>query len=185
MTDDQLREHLHARGWSLDKIDVAMIREGAAAIQPAIDVERMLRETVPGGTSCDPQAICDDIRAWFAANQAEEAASTMQVVAWRKTLRFQSGRVEYSFTWQKEHADDWARLGKPLEPMVMQADALAAIKAARSQALEEAAALYGEGDVAAPVGNSEWGETRQGGWIDGTWAYRDAIRRLGEEAGKP
>jgi hypothetical protein len=39
---------------------------------PAIDVERMLRETVPGGTSCDPQAICDDIRAWFARNTTAE-----------------------------------------------------------------------------------------------------------------
>jgi broad-specificity NMP kinase len=94
VNNDELIEHLHARGWSLDKIDVAMIREGAAAIQ------------------------------------AEEA-STMQVVAWRKTLRFQSGRVEYSFTWQKKDADDWARLGKPLEPMVLEADALAAIKAAK------------------------------------------------------
>jgi hypothetical protein len=57
-------------------------------------------------------------------------------------------------------------------------------KAARSQALEEAANLYGEGDVAAPVGNSTWGEAHQQGWIDGTKAYRDAIRRLGEEAGR-
>ena len=33
ISDEQLIEHLHARGWSLDKIDVAMIREGAAALQ--------------------------------------------------------------------------------------------------------------------------------------------------------
>jgi hypothetical protein len=51
-------------------------------------------------------------------------------------------------------------------------------------AVTAAANLYGQGDVAAPVGNSAWGEARQGGWIDGTWAYRDAIRRLGEEAGR-
>jgi hypothetical protein len=50
-------------------------------------------------------------------------------------------------------------------------------------AVTAAANLYGEGDVAAPVGNSTWGEARQEGWIDGTQAYRDAIRRL--DAGKP
>lgn len=55
----------------------------------------------------------------------------------------------------------------------------------RKAALTAAADLYGVGDVAAPVGHSEWGETRQEGWIDGTKAYRDAIRRMGEEAGKP
>jgi hypothetical protein len=31
-----------------------------------VDVEQMLRDCVPGGSSCDPQAICDDIRNWFA-----------------------------------------------------------------------------------------------------------------------
>lgn len=41
MNDAQLIEHLHARGWSLDKIDVAMIREGAAAIQAAISDEQI------------------------------------------------------------------------------------------------------------------------------------------------
>jgi membrane carboxypeptidase/penicillin-binding protein PbpC len=45
-------------------------------------------------------------------------------------------------------------------------------------AVTAAANLYGEGDVAAPVGNSTWGEAHQQGWIDGTQAYRDAIRRL-------
>lgn len=111
--------------------------------------------------------------------------STMHVVAWRKTHRFHSGRVSYTFTDAQEHADDWAKINKPLEPMVLEADALAAIKAARVQALAHAADLYGVGDVAAPVGNSAWGEAHQQGWIDGTKAYRDAIRRLGEEAGKP
>jgi len=31
-----------------------------------VDVEQMLRDCVPGGCSVDPQAICDDIRNWFA-----------------------------------------------------------------------------------------------------------------------
>jgi hypothetical protein len=64
------------------------------------------------------------------------------------------------------------------DALVREADALAAIKAARVQALAHAADLYGVGDVAAPVGNSTWGEAHQQGWIDGTQAYRDAIRRL-------
>ncbi|AOY90535.1 hypothetical protein BKK79_00845 [Cupriavidus sp. USMAA2-4] len=37
-----------------------------------IDVEKMLRETVPGGSVCDPQTIADSIRAWFAANGAPQ-----------------------------------------------------------------------------------------------------------------
>lgn len=36
----------------------------------AIDVEQLLRDTVPGGSSCDPQQIADEIRAWFAASPA-------------------------------------------------------------------------------------------------------------------
>lgn len=31
-----------------------------------LDVEAMIRECVPGGTSCDPQAVADGIRAYFA-----------------------------------------------------------------------------------------------------------------------
>lgn len=43
-----------------------------------IDVEKMLRETVPGGSVCDPQKIADSIRVWFAANGGTQipAAST-------------------------------------------------------------------------------------------------------------
>jgi hypothetical protein len=41
---------------------------------------------------------------------------------------------------------------------------------------EACASLYAPYDVAAPVGNSAWGEGRQDGWIEGTQAYRDAIR---------
>jgi hypothetical protein len=55
----------------------------------------------------------------------------------------------------------------------------------RDEALEEAAQLYGEGEVAAPVGNSAWGEAYQEGWIAGAQAYRDAIRSAyqGKEGG--
>lgn len=42
--------------------------EGYVARQPLppLDVEQMLKDCVPGGSSCDPQAIADEIRAWFA-----------------------------------------------------------------------------------------------------------------------
>ena len=121
MTDSELIEHMHARGWRTEAIDVPMIREACAA-------------------------LIADRDSWHqqASDRLDDA------------LRFATERDE----------------------------ALAALKVARVQALAHAADLYGVGDVAAPVGNSEWGEARQGGWIDGTWAYRDAIRRLGEEAGR-
>jgi len=48
----------------------------------------------------------------------------------------------------------------------------------RDETLEQAAQLYGEGEVAAPGGHSQWGDAHQEGWIDGTKAYRDAIRSL-------
>lgn len=46
---------------------------------------------------------------------------------------------------------------------------------------EECAALHGHPDVLAPVGNSAWGEAYQEGWINGTAAYRDAIRAMNEK----
>jgi hypothetical protein len=55
------------------------------------------------------------------------------------------------------------------------------VDAARVRALEEAAQLHGLGDVAAPIGNSAWGEAYQEGWIAGTQAYRDAILALQEK----
>lgn len=46
--------------------------EGYVARQPLppLDVEQMLKDCVPGGSSCDPQAIADEIRAWFARRSA-------------------------------------------------------------------------------------------------------------------
>jgi hypothetical protein len=39
----------------------------------AADVEQMLKDCVPGGSFCDPQAICDDIREWFRTLAAQPA----------------------------------------------------------------------------------------------------------------
>jgi hypothetical protein len=46
---------------------------------------------------------------------------------------------------------------------------------------EACIALHGHGDVQAPIGNSAWGDARQDGWIEGTSAYRNAIRARGEK----
>jgi hypothetical protein len=115
VNDAQLTEHLHARGWSLDKIDVAMIREGAAAIQ------------------AEATGDCDQAFEEHYKCSARDPSNAGDLAKFR---------------------DGW------------------------TAAVTAAANLYGEGDVAAPVGNSAWGEARQEGWIDGTQAYRDAIRRL-------
>jgi hypothetical protein len=115
MTDDQLREHLHARGWRVEEGDVPMIREGA--------------EALAAGSITD----CDQAFEEHYKTSSRDPSNAGDLAKFR---------------------DGW------------------------TAAVTAAANLYGEGDVAAPVGNSEWGEARQGGWIDGTWAYRDAIRRL-------
>ena len=48
----------------------------------------------------------------------------------------------------------------------------------RDKALEDAILLHEHEDVLAPIGNSVSGEARQQGWIDGTSAYREAIRAM-------
>lgn len=55
----------------------------------------------------------------------------------------------------------------------------AAIVAAAER--EACIALHDHEDVQAPIGNSAWGEAHQEGWINGTSAYRDAIRARGEK----
>jgi hypothetical protein len=50
----------------------------------------------------------------------------------------------------------------------------------RKQVLLEAQAAHDHEDVLAPVGNSAYGEAYQDGWIAGTAAYRDELRRMAE-----
>jgi hypothetical protein len=92
VTDAQLTEHLHARGFNPDPIDVAMIREGAAALQAATG-------------DCD-QAFEEQYKC-----SARDPSNAGDLAIWRAA---------------------WAAKG---------ADALAAIKAARVQALEMLALL--------------------------------------------
>jgi broad-specificity NMP kinase len=119
VNDAELTEHLHARGWSLAKIDVAMIREGAAAIQ----------------------------------------ADALAAI---KALQDRIDTLNSSLECEK-------RMRKDSDERMENAEA--ALKAARVQAREEAAAL---------VENfPHWlGDT-------GKREIADAIRRMGEEAGKP
>lgn len=55
--------------------------EGYVARQPLppLDVEQMLKDCVPGGSSCDPQAIADEIRAWFARRSAGDPDELVEV----------------------------------------------------------------------------------------------------------
>lgn len=50
-------------GQVLDMVDEVLGQE-------PLDVEQILKDCVPGGSSCDPQAIADEIRAWFARRSA-------------------------------------------------------------------------------------------------------------------
>ena len=63
----------------------------------------------------------------------------------------------------------------------MTKDLLDAFDAGAAATREECAALHGHPDVLAPLGNSAWGEAYQDGWINGTAAYRDAIRAMNEK----
>ncbi|AOZ11093.1 hypothetical protein [Cupriavidus malaysiensis] len=50
-----------------------------------LDIEKMLHETIPGGSVCDPQKVCDAIREWAKANsaptqQSEPSASECKTV---------------------------------------------------------------------------------------------------------
>jgi membrane carboxypeptidase/penicillin-binding protein PbpC len=45
---------------------------------------------------------------------------------------------------------------------------------------EACIALHDHEDVLAPIGASAWGEAHQTGWIEGTAAYREAIRARGQ-----
>jgi hypothetical protein len=113
MTDSELIEHMHARGWNVGTIDVPMIREACAALS-----QRTEQQANPWRQAVDEALIAHAL----------------------------AGKVDASRV--------------------------------RDEALEEAAQLYGEGEVAAPGGHSQWGDAHQEGWIDGTKAYRDAIRSL-------
>ncbi|AOZ11096.1 hypothetical protein [Cupriavidus malaysiensis] len=52
---------------TLDEVLDAAIQSRSTP-QQGPDVELMLRETVPGGSVCDPQKVCDAIREWVAKN---------------------------------------------------------------------------------------------------------------------
>jgi len=62
---------LHEVTWSEDNatgFGVKYVRADLAnppAASDPIDIEQMLRDCVPGGSSVDPQHVCDNIRAWF------------------------------------------------------------------------------------------------------------------------
>lgn len=55
----------HSAYWSPSYEDVCKLADRAALLAPQ-GIERMLAECVPGGSTCDPQVIADNIRNYFA-----------------------------------------------------------------------------------------------------------------------
>ena len=124
--------------------------------------------------------LADDIRtvrAVLALREQEVSATGAEPVAWR----YKDSRGHWRYRGYKANFDVEYSILKP-EPLYATPTTSTTGKVdasrVRDEALEEAAQLYGEGEVAAPGGHSQWGDAHQEGWIDGTKAYRDAIRSL-------
>jgi hypothetical protein len=219
MTDSELMEHLHARGWRTEAIDVPMIREACRALQPSASAEPVQE---PDKWIFDPHDIEQGMMlnpAWLKLHglTAREAIAASPVTAAREQEASATGAEPVGFFVPKEEGSEWlhqvsklyakdpryAEKGRWLyatpttsttgkeeeafEQLCREHDILGTAadrqcevfwKAGARFALEQAAQLYGEGEVAAPGGHSQWGDAHQEGWIDGTKAYRDAIRSL-------
>ena len=57
---------------AIDVMQRAAAINGAAAVASDIDVERLIRECVPGGSICDPQQVADAIRRYFEARREDD-----------------------------------------------------------------------------------------------------------------
>ena len=57
---------------AIDVMQRAAAINGAAAVDAYIDVERLIRECVPGGSICDPQQVADAIRRYFEARREDD-----------------------------------------------------------------------------------------------------------------
>lgn len=78
--------------------DLRAILTAAQAAQPepqrtlvsvsSIDIEKMIARCVPGGTSCDPQQVADDIRrycnAWPDIEEPQRVGLSEELAAWRE-----------------------------------------------------------------------------------------------------
>ena len=210
MTDWELIEHMHARGWNVGTIDVPMIREACAVLweQEADALQWKFEcfiDFATGGRLSKSSwaletlkaAVTEYINAEIIMHTEQEASATGAEPMRKHVEDFAAGcgwkredgegafefvqRTSYRQGWQDGRREsmgdvhrDTPEVATPTTSTTGKVDA----SRVRDEALEEAAQLYGEGEVAAPGGHSQWGDAHQEGWIDGTKAYRDAIRSL-------
>jgi hypothetical protein len=87
MTDSELREHLHARGWRTEAIDVPMIREACKALQEASATGAVawLAENQDGSFDAykDVHSLIDDCRQGFPVYATPTTSTTGKVDASR------------------------------------------------------------------------------------------------------
>jgi len=198
MTDSELIEHMHARGWNVGTIDVPMIREACKALageqnpwRQAVDEALIAHALDCTGPGDDPKekvkeliewavTIATDPRVSETAAREQEASATGAEPAFyisRKQLpllgKTPAPYVAYRMA-PEGNFDTAVYLATPTTSTTGKVDA----SRVRDEALSEAVGLYESEDVLAPVGNSAWGEAYQEGWISGAQAYREAIRSL-------
>jgi hypothetical protein len=106
----------------------------------AIDVEAMLRECVPGGDSCDPQRVCDDIREYFERHRAaqSEARGAAEVVAWQ-------AKPPHYVHWamiDKRHVAEYERDGWEIRELVVKSPPAPRLPEQSISAVAEAAKAF-------------------------------------------
>lgn len=121
----------------------------ALASQPAVDVERLIRECLPGGPSCDPQAVADAMREWFRAQR--EATAARESTPGGSDLRRQARRFLTELADKRpRRALDVDALRQFLEPIAAPSDVEAAINSLIRTAWEWGASCE--------VDSVRWGE---------------------------
>lgn len=121
----------------------------ALASQPAVDVERLIRECLPGGPSCDPQAVASAMREWFRAQR--EATAARESTPGGSDLRRQARRFLTELADKRpRRALDVDALQQFLEPIAKPSDIEAAINSLIRTAWEWGASCE--------VDSVRWGE---------------------------
>lgn len=98
MKDSELIEHLHARGWVVDEIDVPMIREACAALaQPTDDRIALLKQAIYRISGGDFDATDEEVRQIAMAAQPEATVD--------QAIESLVGALSRSKGWMKGYAD--------------------------------------------------------------------------------
>ena len=173
MTDSELIEHLHARGWSPDKIDIAMIREACAALAshtsaPVRSYRYKCADRLNDCSSFCGSSVCLDSATPPAQEPPADEQSDRAFLAAIKESRRSRQEPPAVQPWMEQEAR--------YEAEMREVAADEAIKAARVQALEEAAKLVEPSNMDTPNDWTYYASIRA--------ECATAIRRLGEEAGR-